>query len=267
MRLNLGGSVFLEDKLLKKKIKLNVKTFYGSRKKYTIDIDIKTSIQQIKQILLESHLETPKILHNLKLIYPMGSLKELNDSETVDKHNLPENTNLILLVQTLFFWDPNMKGTDIKLSNNNYTATKSTDADYQTVLGNILMNSGRHYWEVRIDLGNDEEDLFIGIARKNINLNTNPMSSGLFHGYMALGARKLGADGNLYDYGYNSKKGDTIGVLLEYRNNNASLSFYRNGTKCGVAYDNLTGSFYPAVLMNYGEMQVTLDSKAPFPIS
>lgn len=37
--------------------------------------------------------------------------------------------------------------------------------------------------------------------------------------------------------------------------------------KCGEAFNNLTGTFYPALCMFYGEVQVTLDSKAPLPAS
>jgi tripartite motif-containing protein 9/67 len=32
------------------------------------------------------------------------------------------------------------------------------------------MSSGKHYWEIKIDKFVDEEDLFIGIARKEIDL-------------------------------------------------------------------------------------------------
>jgi len=40
--------------------------------------------------------------------------------------------------------------------------------------------------------------------------------------------KKFGPDGVFADYGYQAKKGDTIGVLLEYKSGLASLSFYRN---------------------------------------
>jgi tripartite motif-containing protein 9/67 len=58
-----------------------------------------------------------------------------------------------------------------------------------------------------------------------------------------------------------------IGVLLEFRGGVGTLSFYRNGAKCGDAFNNLTGTFYPAVALFYGEVQITLDPKAAFPIN
>lgn len=56
------------------------------------------------------------------------------------------------------------------------------------------------------------------------------------------------------NYGYSAKANDIIGVLLEFRSGLGSLSFYRNGVKCGEAFNNLTGTFYPAVSMFYGEV-------------
>jgi len=32
-------------------------------------------------------------------------------------------------------------------------------------LGTLAINSGRHYWEVRIEKYIDEEDIFVGVAR------------------------------------------------------------------------------------------------------
>jgi len=43
-------------------------------------------------------------------------------------------------------------------------------------------------------------------------------------------------------------------VLLEFRSGLGSLSFFRNGVKCGEAFNNLSGVFYPAISMFYGEV-------------
>jgi len=268
VRLSWGGNVYLDKKYLSKKIRLYIKTFYGARKKIALDVDINTTIQQLKNILLDKHLDHAKTLYNLRLIYSMGSLQDLNiNSNTIEQYKVPNNANLILIVQMSFTWDQNAKASGIKLSNNNLTAGKLPEVDYQTVLGTLVMSSGRHYWEIKIDNFNDEEDIFIGVARKEANLYARPIDTNTFWGYMCCCGKKFGPDGIFQDYGYQGKKGDVIGVLLEYKSGLATLSFYRNATKCGVAFSNLTGSFYPAVCMNYGDVQVTLDTKAPMPIS
>jgi len=233
-----------------------------------VDVDISMTIQQLKTHLIETVLENAKTIYNLRVIYPMGTIQELSQSNfTLEQYNVPDQANLVLLVQTVFSWDPNLKGSEIKLSNSNHTVSKAPEADCQTVLGNLLINSGRHYWEVKIDHFTDEEDLFIGIARKNLDLYARPMDTKMFWGYMCLCAKKFGPDGLIQDYGYQAKKGDIIGVLLEFKSQIATLSFYRNGTKCGMAFSNLTGSFLPAVCINYGDAQITLDPKAPMPLS
>jgi tripartite motif-containing protein 9/67 len=268
LQLRWGGLASIEEKHLKKKIDITIKTFYANKKKISLSVDFNTTIQQLKNILLETHLENPKTICNLRLIYPMGFLQELNStSQTLEQYKIPDHANIVLLVQTTFTWDPNMKGAQIKLSNNNLTCSKPPDSDYQTALGNISLSSGRHYWEIKVDHYNDDEDLFLGIARKAINLYARPLDTKMFWGYMPLCAKKFGPDGALYDYGFPAKKGDVIGILLEYKSGMATLSFYRNGTKYGVAFSNLAGSFHPAVCMYYGDIQVTLDPKAPMPLS
>ena len=70
-----------------------------------------------------------------------------------------------------------------------------------------------------------------------------------------MGSRISGPDGNIIEYGYNAKVGDSIGVLLEFKGEIGSLSFFKNGAKCGIAFNNLTGTFYPCVcLFNGGEV-------------
>jgi tripartite motif-containing protein 9/67 len=56
------------------------------------------------------------------------------------------------------------------------------------------------------------------------------------------------------DSDFNSSIGDTIGIFLEFRQQLGTLSFFKNGVKCGRKFEGLTGSFYPAVAMFYGEV-------------
>lgn len=268
VKMKWGGVVSLMKKLLKKKITVNVKTFFANRKTLSFELDLNTTIQQVKNLIIEKSADQSKTLYNLRLIYPMGSITELAvATNTLEMYRIPDNSKLILIAQTTFFFDPSAKASGIKLSNNNLSAYKNGESDYQTVLGNLALSSGRNYWEIKIDKFVDEEDIFLGIARKNLNLYTQPSATNLFWGYLCLCAKRSGPDGAIIDYGYAAKLGDTIGVLLEFRSGVGSLSFYRNGTKCGVAFSNLTGTFYPAVSLFYGEVQVTLDPKAPMPLN
>lgn len=71
---------------------------------------------------------------------------------------------------------------------------------------------------------------------------------------MPLRAEKLGPDLNFIPYGHKCKKGDIVGVLMEFKSGIGSLSFYKNKEKCNnPAFTNLTGTFYPAISFPYGE--------------
>ena len=61
-------------------IKINIKTFFGDRKTYTLDVDLATTIQQIKNIVVELSKENAKSLFNLRLIYPMVLKRSYKDN-------------------------------------------------------------------------------------------------------------------------------------------------------------------------------------------
>lgn len=48
-----------------------MKSFFGMRKTFTFELDINTTIQQIKNSIIENSQENAKSLYNLRLIYPM----------------------------------------------------------------------------------------------------------------------------------------------------------------------------------------------------
>ena len=62
---------------------------------------------------------------------------------------------------------------------------------YESVLANISFDSGSHYWEVIVDQFIDMEDLYIGIAKKNVHLYTRATETGCFWGWMCSGDKKF----------------------------------------------------------------------------
>jgi len=84
-----------------------------------------------------------------------------------------------------------------------------------------------------------------------------PTNFGVIFAYGILflfSGKKFGPDGIMDDYGFFSKINDAIGILLEFKQGLGTLSFYKNGSKCGIAFSDLTGVFVPAITMFYGDV-------------
>jgi tripartite motif-containing protein 9/67 len=51
----------------------------------------------------------------------------------------------------------------------------------------VGFNSGRHYWEIKLDTFVDLEDILIGVARRNIELSMKNWDNGSFWGWICTG--------------------------------------------------------------------------------
>ena len=130
---------------------------------------------------------------------------------------------------------------------------------YETVLGTVCMNNGIQQWEIKMDFlmeFDEEEEVFIGVALKNINLNRNPLEME-YWGFMCLNCKRFSLNFN-EDYGENIETGDVIGVKLEFKDGKGTLSFCKNGADMGNAFCDIPPGVCPAVTLNYPKMQVSL---------
>jgi hypothetical protein len=71
--------------------------------------------------------------------------------------------------------------------NNALTANKKFEINFETVLATIGFSEGRHYWEIKLDTFVDMEDIFIGVARRSIDLNIRAWDCGSFWGWICTG--------------------------------------------------------------------------------
>lgn len=77
---------------------LLVKTFFGTRNYYLACVPIGTQIKLLIRLLSEASCENPKVLHNIRLIYPVGGLQELKDhNQTVSDFDLKNMSQLLML--------------------------------------------------------------------------------------------------------------------------------------------------------------------------
>jgi hypothetical protein len=59
------------------------------------------------------------------------------------------------------------------LINDNLTANKKQEVEYETVLGSISINSNhsvRHYWEIKIDKFVELDDIIVGVSQKGMDI-------------------------------------------------------------------------------------------------
>ena len=130
------------------------------------------------------------------------------------------------------------------------------------------MNSGTHYWEIKIEKFVELDDIIIGVAKEGVDLKQRIFDTGKFYGWICTGGRKIyptqpGGAPIAKEYGGCAKIGDTLGCLLEFKNNMGYLTFLKNGSPLGVCFNNIPpGSYLPTAVLYYGEVQITLDSKA-----
>lgn len=140
---------------------------------------------------------------------------------------------------------------------------------YETVLGTLGFQSGRHYWEIKIDAYGHEEDIFLGVSKQDVKLSSHGVESGSTWGWTCTSGKKMWPAGDrvqTQSYGDYSKLNEVIGVLLEFRVSDGvgSLSFFRNGTSLGKAFENIPpGMYFPCISMFNNEatdVQISLQS-------
>lgn len=67
----------------------------------------------MRDLLAQREPEEMSSYHVIRLVYPMGVLKNLNLDQTFEQQGIPYGAQLVLLGQKSFTWDLNYKGPNI----------------------------------------------------------------------------------------------------------------------------------------------------------
>lgn len=71
--------------MLRSKIKVQVKTFHGKRQTYEFTVMISDKVEKLRDLLMQREPEEMSSYHVIKLVYPMGTLKNLNLDQTFEQ--------------------------------------------------------------------------------------------------------------------------------------------------------------------------------------
>lgn len=141
------------------------------------------------------------------------------------------------------------KGPYLKLENRDTRLSLVRDKGWQTAIGVARFDSGVHVWEVRISFVTASSNIFLGIARKDVRLDSYLGKDN--RGWGWIGNRALWHNGSKQrgTYGEKFKTGDVVRMTLDLKR--GTLSYALNGKDLGVAFGpggtgpKLEGTFFP----------------------
>lgn len=141
------------------------------------------------------------------------------------------------------------KGPYLKLENRDTRLSLARDKGWQTAIGVARFDSGIHIWEVRIAFVTASSNIFLGIARRDVRLDSYLGKDN--RGWGWIGNRALWHNGSKQrgTYGEKFKTGDIVRMTLDLKR--GTLSYALNGKDLGVAFGpggvgpKLEGTFYP----------------------
>ncbi|KAL3673478.1 hypothetical protein V7S43_001188 [Phytophthora oleae] len=141
------------------------------------------------------------------------------------------------------------KGPYLKLEARDTRLSLVRDKGWQTAIGVARFDGGVHIWEVRITFVTASSNIFLGIVRRDVRLDSYLGKDN--RGWGWIGNRALWHNGSKQrgTYGDKFKTGDVVRLTLDLRR--GTLSYALNGKDLGVAFGpggtgpKLEGTFYP----------------------
>jgi hypothetical protein len=70
--------------MIRSKINIQVKTFHGKKQNYEFNVRISDKVDKLRELLMQREPEEMSSYHVIKLVYPMGTLKNLNLEQTFE---------------------------------------------------------------------------------------------------------------------------------------------------------------------------------------
>ncbi|MEK4074087.1 MULTISPECIES: SPRY domain-containing protein [Paenibacillus] len=125
--------------------------------------------------------------------------------------------------------NPNDMGAGNVLKNGNLTVTNTQTTSVRATHGKT---SGKWYWEVKFDAGNN--NYMLGVSNKSYPIDSLVPNNANWRAYYGANGYKLPA---YVTYGLSSVAGDVIGIALDI--DSGTISFYKNGVSMGASHTDL----------------------------
>ena len=194
-------------------------------------------------------------------------LRELNIYKTYKEENIKDNEILLILKPETIKFSPNLKTSHIFLENKRKIATKMDIDDFEFCLAEPGFKYGKRYIEFILESEPFEKNIMIGISLFRNNFRFNDSKD--FFGFLLSENQKIwNVNGKMKteDFGFNTKIGDKIGMLIELSFNERNITYYINKNLVGVAFRNLPHEIlYPCVCLGFPGTKIKVDSKVEFP--
>ena len=255
---------------LSSEIPIRIKTLYGSRKEYTFTLSPEDKIGLLIKEIQKAEDKDKDIKEKMnksqsyRIISTKGLLKELNLFSKVYEEKLSMNQLLILAPNHPMKFSDKHHGDQIAIEHGNI-AHKSSGDDLQLALIDKGYYRDVSYTEFILETEPDERGIIIGVSLARDDYGLDEITK--FWGYILSDGCKVSND-TQKDYGKVCKLGDKIGVLMEFNENNntLSVSFFVNGENQGVAFEGLEKNVYfPSAVLYYEGTKVKVVEHSNIP--
>ena len=143
-----------------------------------------------------------------------------------------------------FTWDESHTAEGIEVEDQG-KSIRLNKRGWSSAMINCPLETGNYNWKFKVDGFTDNGDVYLGVARRDVDLNicpTDKMSTWIYNTNIA---QCRGKDLGNKDYGLRVEAGDIISVSCSHKNDKLQVSFSQNDQDLGIAFDAVPTDVYP----------------------
>ena len=202
-----------------------------------------------------------------RIMTPYPTLHEVNVYNSFYEENIKDNITMVLMRPESIKFSQSLKTSHIYLENKRKSATKLDIDDIELCLCDKGFKYGKRYIEFILESEPIEKNIILGLTTERTSYKFN--NSKNFFGFILSDCQivfNLNNKMEKCDYGYGTKIGDKIGMLIELTKNEREVTFFVNNVSLGIAFRSLPQmTMYPCVCLGFPGTRIGINSKVDFP--